>query len=223
MGLDGVELVLRIEETFGISLADEEVSSIQTPRQLTELVLTHLAAAPSAACISQVAFHRLRRSLMSEFSTRRATVGPDVRWESVFPLATRKQSWERLSKALRLRLPSLERPGWLVALIGAVSLVSGLFVLQAVGSGAAVATAITCGIGLTALTTPARVVPPAECRTVGAVARYLAARVPSELVAPEHPQGRPEVRDAVHGIIRDVLGISEVPEDARFVEDLGLS
>ena len=223
MGLDGVELVLRTEETFGISLSDEEVSLVQTPRQLTDLVMKHLAAEPSGVCASQVAFHRLRRTLVADFATPRQSVTPESRWDQFFPVASRRKNWGRLSKALRLRLPPLERPLWLIALICVLTVACGAAVLQPFGSAIAVDSAAIVGVGLLALTSPARLLPPTQCRTVGATARYLAAIAPAELIAPTRPWSRAQVRDAVDNIIREVLRVSEVPEDARFVEDLGLS
>ena len=223
MGLDGVELVLRTEETFGISLSDEEVSLVQTPRQLTDLVMKHLATESSGVCASQVAFHRLRRSLMADFATPRQSVTPESRWSHFFPVASRRQNWERLSKALRLRLPPLERPLWLVALICVLAVATGAAVLQPFGTASAGGTVAIIAVGLLALTSPARLLPPTQCRTVGATARYLAATAPAELIAPTRPWSREQVRNAVDSIIREVLGVSDVPEDASFIEDLGLS
>jgi hypothetical protein len=42
MGLDFVELVMRIEETFGIEIADRVDSTLYTPRDVIDFVLTQV-------------------------------------------------------------------------------------------------------------------------------------------------------------------------------------
>jgi acyl carrier protein len=39
MGMESVEIVIRVEETFGIKISDAEAEIILTPRQLIELVM----------------------------------------------------------------------------------------------------------------------------------------------------------------------------------------
>ncbi|GAA5495946.1 acyl carrier protein [Rubritalea halochordaticola] len=44
MGLDGVELIMAVEEEFGVSLDDAEVASLRTPRDLIAAVWKKLEA-----------------------------------------------------------------------------------------------------------------------------------------------------------------------------------
>jgi hypothetical protein len=223
MGLDGVDLVLGVEEAFGISISDEEAASIRTPRQLTDLVMAHLATAPSAACLSQISFHRLRRSLIADFGISRPTVKPDSSWQHLLPSGRRPEHWKKLSESLRLVLPPLERPGWMLWLMLIVSVAAGLWIYSLAGSALAILATFSCGACLAVLTSPARQAFPASCRSVGTTARYLAATAPAQFKAPSEPWSRAQVRSIVDGVIREVLGVSEVPEDADSVEDLGLS
>lgn len=48
MGLDGVELVLRCEEFFAISIPDAEAAAVRTVRDLHHLICRHLDVTPSA-------------------------------------------------------------------------------------------------------------------------------------------------------------------------------
>jgi acyl carrier protein len=40
MGLDVVELVVRFEDAFGISIPDEIAATLTTPREVTDYVMT---------------------------------------------------------------------------------------------------------------------------------------------------------------------------------------
>jgi acyl carrier protein len=48
MGLDVVELVMRCEESFGISLENDRLESMRTVGDLFELICSQLAAPPSS-------------------------------------------------------------------------------------------------------------------------------------------------------------------------------
>src|SRR5664280_544509 len=60
MGLDAVELVMAVEEKFGISISDEEASNAPTVGDLEKLVRARLEIADADSCLSQRAFHLIR-------------------------------------------------------------------------------------------------------------------------------------------------------------------
>ena len=62
MGLDSVELVMRVEERFGIEIHDSEAEPIRTPGMLVDLVFSKLQTGPQNYCASQRAFYVLRRA-----------------------------------------------------------------------------------------------------------------------------------------------------------------
>jgi acyl carrier protein len=39
MGLDSVEIVLEVEESFGIEIPNEEAVSMRTPRQMVQYII----------------------------------------------------------------------------------------------------------------------------------------------------------------------------------------
>lgn len=62
MGLDTVELVIEVEESFGISIGDEDAPGIVTVGDLFEYVLERVGSRPTL-CLTSLAFYRLRRAI----------------------------------------------------------------------------------------------------------------------------------------------------------------
>jgi hypothetical protein len=52
MGLDAVEIVLRVEELFGIEISDEEAASVRTVGDLYELICARLNVVPLASPVT---------------------------------------------------------------------------------------------------------------------------------------------------------------------------
>src|SRR5664280_2783691 len=110
MGLEGVETVIEVEETFGIVVSDQEAGSIRTVGQLCELVVSKLSS--SEACASMVAFNRLRRTLQTTAGVARREVVPAASLKVLLPALHRHKAWQQLSGASQLRLPALRRSAW---------------------------------------------------------------------------------------------------------------
>lgn len=106
MGLDTVELLLNVEECFGVAITDESAAQLTTPRQLSSHIAKLLATqsperntAKTSLCLSQRAFYRLRRALMAETGLSRNALRPDTPLAEVFP-DQRRATWRRLQRAL---------------------------------------------------------------------------------------------------------------------------
>src|SRR5262249_16894428 len=78
MGLDTVELVMEVEEAFGITIPDQEAEKIQTVGDLYHYILATLGGPPltTPGCLSAAAFYRLRRQLMGRFRIERRRIQP---------------------------------------------------------------------------------------------------------------------------------------------------
>ena len=57
MGLDGVEIAMKVEEAFDIHVEDSEAEKTLTPGQLVELVMSKVGRTTHAACLTQRAFY----------------------------------------------------------------------------------------------------------------------------------------------------------------------
>ena len=129
MGLDSVELVLAVEEKFGISISDEEACAIRTVGELHRCVVSKLAMSDKSTCLTQKAFHLLRRNVISQFDIPRGNFRPDTLLESVIPRTGRREQWFLLQSnvgATRWPALGLSKPAsitMLIAVLGVPALV----------------------------------------------------------------------------------------------------
>jgi len=124
MGLDGVELVMAVEEEFGVSLIDDDLVKVVTPRLLGDLVFSKLQHAEESVCQSQHAFHILRRALVQAFGLGRKQVTIELRLRDFIAREREKDSWFSLKEACQARTwPALDYPAWLISTRRAASLV----------------------------------------------------------------------------------------------------
>lgn len=108
MGLDAVELILRVEDQFKISIADDEAAHVRTVGDLFQVVLSKLDTTP--ACLSSKAFYRTRQALVECLHVPRRSIRPSTWLDSILPESSRPQIWQELSSKLGLTLPPLRNP-----------------------------------------------------------------------------------------------------------------
>jgi hypothetical protein len=79
MGLDGVEILLAVEEEFDISIDDSDAANLITPRMLADYVFARLGKIEGVKgrCLSQAGFYRIRSALTREFGALRKGVLPE--------------------------------------------------------------------------------------------------------------------------------------------------
>ena len=61
--LEDVEILQEVERVFGISITDREAEQTFTVGQLCDLLDAKYGGGATEVCLSQIAFHRLRRAL----------------------------------------------------------------------------------------------------------------------------------------------------------------
>jgi hypothetical protein len=111
MGLDIMELVMAVEEHFGVTIPDERAEHIYTVGDLYRFLLARKGQRVPALCPTGQAFYRLRRTLTQEFGVERARVRPAARLRDLFPRETRAAAWPRLAASLGLaNLPDPDPP-----------------------------------------------------------------------------------------------------------------
>ena len=105
MGLDSVELVLRVEEEFEISITDEEAGKVRTVGQFYELILSKIQT--TSDCVSSKAFYKIRTSLVEVLGISRNMIRPTTHLEEIIPYVNRKAVWHQLTQEIDLKMPRL--------------------------------------------------------------------------------------------------------------------
>ena len=113
MGLDIVEFVMAVEVAFGVDIENADAERLRTPRDVITHLRGRLPAAESNSCLTQQAFHRTRRALITRFGRRRYALRPATALAGVVPAAGRSDHWRALRDDLGVETwPKFPEPGW---------------------------------------------------------------------------------------------------------------
>lgn len=226
MGLDTVELLLDVEECFGVTITNESAAQLSTPRMLADHVAELLAirspegdSASADACLGQRAFYRLRRILIAETGLSRNALRPDTPLAEVIP-DRRWAAWRRLRRALAA--PDLPRltvspPISTLAQIGGLSLPVLLAAYLALSPGALLAAAFAGWFFSLALCDRLGSRFPSRLKTLGDVVPYVPVEPPAVWREGEILQQVCLLTARHSGLLLEQIG-----PDAHFVHDIGL-
>ena len=245
MGLDTVEIVMRIEEEFSIELPDAELGAVITVGDLYEVVLSKLNTATNADCLSSKAVYRMRKSLVDVLGVPCRSIRPSTSLEPLLPAEFRRQQWAEIAAGIGLPFPKLKRTrsqeSWLLKL---ALILPTVIVLASWGSlrphlglptdsllpliPAFLAWILLVGFtnSLLKTITQAQVLE-IPVRTAGELARMVLTMNFAEF-APSSDASQPLSRDAVWArivrIFSDQMQMDEeeIVPDARIVQDLGI-
>ena len=224
MGLDSVELVMEVEEHFGISISNEEAERIRTVGDLVEICRMHIASVVADGDTHMRKFLALRNEVRHFMSDSQLRLQPKTRIVDVVPWQMRQAFWRRLETLIGVSPPWLERPPevrWAVTIgiiaTGVVCLLPphGGIVFAAVG-------VVVATLGLLAITLPFQTVPPKTLATFGDITRRMVGGTSAS--RPYANADPAAILAELRPIIAEQLGVDEklvVPE-ATFVEDLGM-
>ncbi|WP_121667452.1 acyl carrier protein [Mesonia aquimarina] len=106
MGLDSVELVMTIEEKFGIRIEDSEAEKIRTVQEFADIVFRKIISTPTDKCLTQIVFYRIRKALRILISTEKE-IRPDMKISELFTKTELEEKWSQLKTELGLELPEL--------------------------------------------------------------------------------------------------------------------
>lgn len=115
MGLDLVELTIRVEETFGVEIPDRVAAELTTPRKVTNFILSQVEESKHPlSCLSQRAFYSLRREFIQQLSLERRQFVLDAKLKEILPAESRDKVWKNIGSALGAkRWPAISRTSWL--------------------------------------------------------------------------------------------------------------
>jgi hypothetical protein len=135
VSLDIVELVIDVEQSFGVELPNDKLEGILTIGDLHRLVVEEIGAGKQGLCLSGVAFYRVRRALMQVTGVSRKDITLARPVEDLMPWRTRRSTWKTFGQALDgLRLEPLARPAAIqMTIMLATSGVGVVYVLLILG------------------------------------------------------------------------------------------
>ena len=129
MGLDGVELVMEIEEEFGIQLSDDEVAPVETVGQIIQLVESMIT--PESRQKTGAAFYRLRQVIADSALVDKRLIRPTTDLRRFIPDSQVASVWrERRDAGFHVPCLTLSKRG--VALFVTLWLVSMILAIKAV-------------------------------------------------------------------------------------------
>jgi acyl carrier protein len=228
MGLELVEIVIEVEETFGIVISDEAAPQLQTVGQLHDYILDRRRQTQQHGCPTGHVFRDVRRVLTETASLPRQAIRPSTELKTILPPRIRRRVWKRLQQEAQGRLPDLCLPFRLGQVIAGGCFVAGVvaavMILPLVGFVHAVWLGGTALVAMLLVaffaTRPFALAFPDGVATVGDVAR--AVLPPGYEVAVKQQMTDEEVWLKLQKIVADTLGVKveNVTPSARFVEDL---
>lgn len=106
MGLDSVELIVSVEEKFGINITDAECEKIATVQDFVEKVFEKISIAPSEKCLSQIIFYRIRTAF-EKLNLSKNEITPNAPINELLSVINLKENWHQIETESGLKLPEL--------------------------------------------------------------------------------------------------------------------
>ncbi|MGI9443888.1 MAG: hypothetical protein ACR2N1_15560 [Rubripirellula sp.] len=113
MGLEGVELVMDVEDRFCTSFPDAELEHMQTVGDLHTFIMERIRSQHSSVSTSAAMFDSIRKILVEQFNVDRAKVQRSTRLDSLVEAGSREQFRRSIESALATKIPRLKRLKWL--------------------------------------------------------------------------------------------------------------
>lgn len=228
MGLDAVELVMDVEDHFGITIQDSEAEGVRTVNDLVELIERRISNAHEPYCPTIPAFLKLRSTLRASIDDCSFRIRPRQVIAKRLTASQRRVFWKQLANLLGSAPRDLRRPQFLRRILGTITIVLiSVALISAIAIDLlilplTIAIAILIAVSLHVATIPCKTFPPDDWITfadvnaklvgVTAATKQLSLQTSEKILAELRP------------LIVDALGvdIDEVVLIARFVEDLGI-
>ena len=233
-GEDVHELLVSIEDSFGIKLTCDEILGAETVGQLFDLIAAKLQGDESNACTSSAAFYRLRMALTNAVGSPRDRLRPDTKLSDLMPRDSRRADWDNLRRDLDWELPDLVFPQWLhSASISSLYCMSGAVLcfkwgaihpyLKSLAILASVVAPLVAHAFLLRLARPFALIFPERCESIRDIVNLSSSRNFAKISSASGWNKR-EAWLALRRLIADAAALSPglVLRDTRFPEDLNI-
>jgi hypothetical protein len=179
-GPDAEDLISAVENRFGVIVTDDEAEAIRTPAQFIDLILTKVEAQEPSGCMSQRAFHLIRRALLRSFALQRRSISPNSKLDEIVPRRLRYARWKGFGKNVgATSWPELTRSRTTFAILTFLTAVLFMFALVRLSESGFVnvllssALTIVFTVGLAWITRPLKRTLPVSCLTVGDLVHWI--------------------------------------------------
>lgn len=108
-GLDGVELIMAIEEEFGLEISDEDSQKMFSVADTFEYLKMKLNSTPARDCLSQRIFYKLRRALINNYRVNRNSIVPDTKLNEILSVQDIESGWPYLELFVELKTPDFKK------------------------------------------------------------------------------------------------------------------
>src|ERR1043165_6171823 len=110
MGLDSVEILVNVENAFGITISNFEAEKITTVGDIHSVVWRSVQGRQSMRCKSQQLYYKFRHILITKFKVHKDDIEGNASLNIIFPIINRRLLYRKLEKEMQLKLPPLVLP-----------------------------------------------------------------------------------------------------------------
>ncbi len=107
--LDSIELIMAIEEEFGLEIPDSTAERLVTVGDAYEYLKGRLDSVPAEECLCQKIFYKLRRALIANFDVKRNLIEPDSKMTDILSIEEIESGWPYLELFIEMRTPDFKR------------------------------------------------------------------------------------------------------------------
>ena len=231
MGLDTVDFIMEVEQSFQVRFEDKELEKTITVGQFFDLLIEKLGDRFSEKCTSSMAFYRFRQILSDLYGIPRKKIRPSTKFEDIITDKDLRTEWKKIQKAFELEIPQLVRARWLdntIALLAAVTILGGfcspLFGIHWIWA----VIAALCGAGFTwlivCITEPLAKYLPKDCKDVADLIRGALRLNHSKMSEQVQNWNKVDVWNSMIEILVNDYGVlrEKINKEAKFVADLGM-
>lgn len=106
MGLDSVELLMELEDTFDIEISNLEAEKVKTVEDSVETFYPKIALEIRKDCLAQAVFYQVRKAFVG-LGKNKKIISPATKLTDLINASNITQEWSGLSDQLHLQLPKL--------------------------------------------------------------------------------------------------------------------
>jgi acyl carrier protein len=105
VGLDSVELILAIEEEFGVAIPDGDAEKMMTVGDVFAWLKSCIGSVAPGTCLTQSVFYKLRRALVENYRLERNAITPETKLTDFLSVREIEEGWPFLQMFIEVNPP----------------------------------------------------------------------------------------------------------------------